>query len=68
MSKKKKNNVPVDISKGIWEEYANIILENFADQIESCVKGLHTSHPIIAAQRPIIEAMRAHKFDFNRSK
>lgn len=64
---KKKNQVPVDIAKAIWEEYANIILESYADQFDNCIQGLHTSHPIVVAQRTIIQSMRKHKFDFNRN-
>ena len=68
MSKKKKNQIPVEISKAIWEEYANIILESFANQMDNCIEGLHRSHPIIKAQRPIIKAMRDYKFDFISKK
>lgn len=68
MSKKKKNQVPVDIAKAIWEEYANIILEKFSDQIHSTIEGLHESHPIIVAQREVLKNMKEYKFDFNRPK
>ncbi|RKX18543.1 MAG: hypothetical protein DRP51_08995 [Candidatus Zixiibacteriota bacterium] len=62
---KKKLDVPVAVTKAIWEEYANIVLESFTDELDGCITGLHLGHPIMKKVAPIVQKMRDFNFDFN---
>lgn len=78
MSKKKKGmQLPVDIAKVVWEMYADIVLGNFANELDDAIAKLHISHPIVKGYvrdskripemlTPIIKRMREYNFDFNR--
>ena len=63
MGKKKKQNMPLDVAKAVWEEYANIILENFVTELAVAVASDEMD-----AIREVGKKMAAFKFDFNRGK
>jgi hypothetical protein len=62
MSKKKKQQMPLDVAKAVWEEYANIQLEMLTSKLAKAVAGKDW-----IAVRLLGSEMEQFKFDFNRS-
>ena len=63
MSKKNKNTeTPLDVSKAIWEEYSNIIKENWTKELATSVATEDWE-----SVRAVGKKMESFKFDFNRS-
>jgi len=58
---KKKQQMTLDAAKAVWEEYADIVLENFVDELEKVL--LEGDLGMI---EEVIAKMNAFKFDFNR--
>ncbi len=50
-----------DVAKAVWEEYANIILENWVTELAMAVASDEMN-----AVREVGKKMAAFKFDFNR--
>jgi hypothetical protein len=62
MSKKdKKQQMPLDVAKAVWEEYSNIIKENWTRELAMAVASKEWD-----AVREIGKNMSAFKFKFNR--
>lgn len=67
MGKKKKGQMPTKIAKGIWEEYANIILEDFAKELELAETRSNVNWAAYKSRvKDIAARMREFKFDFNK--
>lgn len=64
MSKKNKKNLamPTDVAKAVWEEYANIKLEEFTAKLAKAVAAESWT-----AVRLLGGEMSMFKFDFNRT-
>ena len=62
MSKKKKKDlaVPVDVIKALWEKYADVIMEGYADQLEE-----QSDSPRVLA---IAKKMKAFRHEFNKGQ
>lgn len=61
MSKKKKQQMPLDVAKAVWEEYANIRLEMFTGKLAKAVADKDW-----ISVRLLGGEMEMFKFDFNR--
>ncbi len=67
-SKKNKNTrMPIDVSKAIWEEYSNIILEKFTTDIVTALEKNNKYWRHIPELRDALTRMIYYRFDFNRS-
>ena len=62
MGKRKVQQLPIDVAKAIWEEYANIILEKFTRKLAYAVASGDMD-----VVRAVGREMSEFKFDFNRS-
>jgi hypothetical protein len=58
----KKNEMPIDVAKAVWEEYANIRLEMFTAKLAKAVAVKDW-----IAVRLLGGEMEKFKFDFNRN-
>ena len=63
MGKKKKQNMPIDVAKAVWEEYANIYKERWTKHLSYAVGSENWD-----LVRKLGLEMTAFKFDFNRNK
>jgi len=61
MAKKAKQQLTTDVAKAVWEEYANIILENWVTELSVAVASGEMD-----AVREVGIKMATFKFDFNR--